>query len=69
MNNTKALYLRLLKYVKPYRWQFSVAIIGMVVFAATEPALPALMQPMLDGSFIEKDETMIVLVPILLVLL
>jgi subfamily B ATP-binding cassette protein MsbA len=27
------------------------------------------MQPMLDGSFIEKDETMIVLVPILLVLL
>ncbi len=67
--NSKAHYFRLLKYVKPYKLQFSFAILGMVVFAATEPALPALMQPMLDGSFIEKDETMIVLVPILLVLL
>ncbi|MBT7308257.1 MAG: lipid A export permease/ATP-binding protein MsbA [Gammaproteobacteria bacterium] len=69
MSHSKALYFRLLKYVRPYRWQFSVAIFGMVLFAATEPALPALMQPMLDGSFIEKDETMITLVPILLVLL
>jgi len=67
--NSKEHYLRLLRYVKPYKGQFSIAILGMVVFAATEPALPALMQPMLDGSFIEKDETMIVLVPILLVLL
>ena len=69
MRQSKEHYLRLLKYVRPYRGQFSLAILGMVVFAATEPALPALMQPMLDGSFIEKDETMIVLVPILLILL
>jgi len=69
MNNGKELYLRLLQYVKPYKIQFSIAILGMVIFAATEPALPALMKPMLDGSFIEKDETMIILVPILLVLL
>lgn len=67
--NGKQLYLRLLQYTKPYKGQFALAILGMVVFAATEPALPALMQPMLDGSFIEKDETMIVLVPVLLVLL
>jgi len=67
--NSKEHYLRLLRYVKPYKGQFSIAILGMIVFAATEPALPALMQPMLDGSFIEKDETMIILVPILLVLL
>ncbi|MBL6969271.1 MAG: lipid A export permease/ATP-binding protein MsbA [Gammaproteobacteria bacterium] len=69
MNQSKEHYLRLLKYVRPYKIQFSFAILGMVIFAATEPALPALMQPMLDGSFIEKDETMIVLVPVLLVLL
>jgi len=66
---SKALYLRLLRYVKPYKGHFALAILGMVIFAATEPALPALMQPMLDGSFIEKDETMITLVPLLLVLL
>jgi len=69
MIKSKENYLRLLQYVKPYKTRFSFAILGMVIFAATEPALPALMQPMLDGSFIEKDETMIVLVPILLVLL
>ncbi len=65
----RTLYFRLLKHVYPYRGRFLLAIFGMVLFAATEPALPALMQPMLDGSFIEKDETMIVLIPILLVLL
>ena len=69
MTQSKENYLRLLQYVKPYKGRFSIAILGMVIFAATEPALPALMQPMLDGSFIKKDETMIVLVPILLVLL
>jgi len=66
---SKELYLRLLRYVKPYKGHFALSILGMVVFAATEPALPALMQPMLDGSFIEKDETMMTLVPILLILL
>ena len=69
MTSSKAQYLRLLRYVKPYKGRFSLAIMGMVIFAATEPALPALMQPMLDGSFIEKDETMIMLVPIALILL
>jgi len=69
MTQSKEHYLRLLQYVRPYKGRFSLAILGMVIFAATEPALPALMQPMLDGSFIEKDETMIVLVPILLILL
>lgn len=37
--------------------------------AATEPAMPALLKPLLDGSFVEKDPDMIVLMPILLVLL
>ncbi|MCG8427129.1 MAG: lipid ABC transporter permease/ATP-binding protein, partial [Chromatiales bacterium] len=37
--------------------------------AATEPAMPMLIKPLLDGSFVEKDPTMIVLIPILLVVL
>lgn len=69
MVTSKELYLRLLRYVRPYKGHFALSILGMVVFAATEPALPALMQPMLDGSFIDKDKTMITLVPILLILL
>lgn len=39
----------------------------MVALAATEPAIPALLKPLLDGSFINNDPTWIKLVPILLV--
>jgi subfamily B ATP-binding cassette protein MsbA len=38
-----------------------------VVLAATEPAIPALIKPLLDGSFVEKDPKFITLMPILLV--
>jgi len=29
-----------------------------------EPALPALLQPMLDGSFVNRDQKMIKLIPL-----
>ena len=41
----------------------------MVILAATDPAIPALMQPMLDGAFIEKDPSIMTIVPILFVVL
>jgi len=50
------LYLRLLRYVRPYWQAFSVSILGMVVAAATEPLLPALLKPFLDGTFVHKDD-------------
>lgn len=61
------LYLRLLRYVAPYWRVFAGAIAGMVVVAATEPALPALLKPLLDGSFVQRDEAMIRLVPLAIV--
>lgn len=67
--NSKELYLQLLRYVTPYWKAFAVAIISTVVLAMTEPAIPALMQPLLDGSFIEKDPDTIRLMPVLLILL
>ncbi|MCC6473468.1 MAG: lipid A export permease/ATP-binding protein MsbA [Burkholderiales bacterium] len=45
------LYLRLLKYVRPYAGAFGAAIAAMVATAATEPLLPALMKPLLDSNF------------------
>jgi ABC-type multidrug transport system fused ATPase/permease subunit len=39
------------------------------LLASTEPILPALMKPMLDGSFVDKDATIIRWVPIALVAL
>ena len=61
------LYLRLLRYVKPYASVFAVAIVAMMVVAASEPALPAMLKPLLDGTFVAKDEFMIKWMPIIIV--
>ncbi len=63
------LYARLLGHLQPYRKQFAYTVLAMVVLAATEPMLPALMKPMLDGSFVDKDPDMIRLIPLALVAL
>jgi subfamily B ATP-binding cassette protein MsbA len=49
------LYVRLLRQVKPYWRMFALAVGAMVILAGTEPALPMLLKPTLDGSFMEKD--------------
>ena len=70
MNFTSAqLYFRLLGYVKPYWRTFALSIIGMAVTAATEPLLPALLKPMLDGTFIHKDDTVIKLAPLIILVI
>jgi subfamily B ATP-binding cassette protein MsbA len=68
MTNT-ALYLRLLSYVKPYWRVFALGIFGMMVVAATEPALPALMKPLIEGTFIDKDPQLIRWMPVVIVAL
>ncbi|MCU7919242.1 MAG: lipid A export permease/ATP-binding protein MsbA [Candidatus Thiodiazotropha sp. (ex Epidulcina cf. delphinae)] len=65
----RELYLRLLQRVRPYWRQFGSAMSAMVVLALTEPAIPILMKPMLDGSFVEKDPVYVFWSPILLILL
>jgi len=67
--NTRDLYLRLLQYVLPYRRMFALALLGTVVFAATEPALPALMKLLLDETFVARSAAGLVLLPLLLVVL
>ena len=58
------LYRRLLTYVKPYWLVFSAAILAMAVFAATETGLAAMMKPLLDGSFVDRDPEVIKWLPI-----
>ncbi|MDH4215393.1 MAG: lipid A export permease/ATP-binding protein MsbA [Gallionella sp.] len=70
MNLTSTqLYLRLLGYVKPYWRTFAISIFAMAVTAATEPLLPALLKPMLDGTFVQKDDTIIRLAPLIILLI
>ena len=61
------LYLRLLGYVRPYWSVFVVAVLSMVITAATDPALAALLKPMLDGAFVNNDPQTIKIIPIFLV--
>ena len=63
------LYLRLLRFVKPYRGVFALALFGMMLVAATEPALPAMLKPLLDGTFVEKNERIMAWTPIAIVVL
>ena len=64
-----ALYRRLLRYVWPYGRIFLVSIVGMIILALSEPAIPALLQPLLDGAFVERDLAVMRWMPILFVLL
>jgi len=68
MTNTQ-LYLRLLGYVKPYWRTFMISLLGMAVSAATEPLIPALVKPMLDGTFVHKDNAIIRWTPVLLLVI
>ncbi len=67
LQQDKQLYLRLLQYVAPYWRLFLIAIFSMVLFALTEPAVPALLKPLLDGAFIEQDPETIKLMPFLFI--
>jgi subfamily B ATP-binding cassette protein MsbA len=62
--NSKTLYVRLLHYALPYWRMFTLSLLSTIVVAATEPALPVLMKPLLDGSFVNRDQTTIILIPL-----
>ncbi|HVJ11031.1 MAG TPA: ABC transporter transmembrane domain-containing protein, partial [Burkholderiales bacterium] len=55
--SSRELYFRLLGYVRPYSKVFGLAILAMVCAAATEPLLPALIKPLLDGGFARGEPT------------
>ena len=63
----RAVYARLLGYARPYWRTFTLAIVGMIAVAATEPLFAAMMQPLIDGSFIDKDPEVVRTVPLLLI--
>ncbi|MCM5679458.1 lipid A export permease/ATP-binding protein MsbA [Schlegelella sp. S2-27] len=63
------LYKRVLARSRPYWRTFALGIAAMVLYAATETALPALLKVMLDGSFVDKDPRVIHLTPVAIVVL
>ncbi len=63
------LYLRVLAQLRPHWRNFSLGILAMIGYAATETALPALLKELLDGSFVNRDPDAIHRMPLLIVAL
>ncbi len=57
-------YRRLLGHVHPYARLFAMALGATVVAGLTEPLLPALLKPLLNGSFVNKDPYYIKTMPL-----
>jgi len=60
-------YQRLWSYLAPYKKQFIAAITFMVVFGATDGAVPFLIKYILDGIFAEQSRSLLYLLPALLI--
>jgi len=67
--SSRALYFRLLTYVRPYWKVLAASVFLLALLAFTEPVLPAMMKPLLDEGFTNKNEAFIQWIPIALVAL
>lgn len=67
--NGVEIYRRLLRYVYPHWRAFVIALTGLIFVAATETGFAMLMKPLLDGSFVERDPTIISLAPLGIIVL
>jgi subfamily B ATP-binding cassette protein MsbA len=48
-------YRRLMSYGLPYWRMFLISVMAMIVYASLGPAFAKLIQPLVDGSFVDKD--------------
>ena len=60
-------YRRLLTHAWPYRWVFLLGILGMFVGGASEAGFAALLKPIMDEGFVNRDQDIIRMTPFLLV--
>lgn len=65
--SSRVLYIRLLRYVQPYKRNFVFALLATVLAAAADPVFPALMKYLLDGGFSNQKPDYIYLAPLILI--
>jgi len=63
------LYRRLLRYALPHWRVFLLAVGALIVVAASEAAFAALIKPMMDGTFVERDSAVIKWAPLVMIVL
>jgi subfamily B ATP-binding cassette protein MsbA len=68
-DNTRGIYLRLLRYALAHWRPFIVAALGMGLYAGADTALIWLIKPFLDGSFVDKNPRIIAIMPVAVLVL
>ena len=61
-----AIYRRLIGYGLPYWKMFFASVLAMTIYALLGPAFAKLLQPLIDGSFIENDPEVLRKAPLIL---
>lgn len=59
-------FIRLVRYLKPYRFRLGVAFVCSALVAALSGAYAWLVKPVLDEIFINKNETLLLVLPLAL---
>ncbi len=67
--NSRALYLRLLAYVRPHWQKLALGLFAMLFVAATETAQAWILKPLLDSMLSLKDTSSMLKVPLLLIII
>lgn len=63
------LYRRLLGYAWPYKWAFPIALLGMLLASAAASGLAAVMKPLVDEGFVQRNPEIIRQAPLWIMLL
>lgn len=58
---------RVLQYLKPYKKSFLVALICMILFAATDGAIPFLLKMLIENVFVSKNSVALSSIPFILI--
>jgi subfamily B ATP-binding cassette protein MsbA len=60
-------YRRLVGFARPYRLLLAVALVGMLIEAAAAAGFTALMKPVVDETFIKRNDAVVVWLPLAIV--
>lgn len=67
LSQNAKIYIRLLTYLKPYRGLFIGGMLAMIIYGATDGALPFIIKYILDEVFASKNKEFLFLLPVLLI--
>lgn len=59
----KKILQRYLPYIKEYKFQYFLVLIGIILTVSATAATAQIMKPLMDDLFISKEESMLILVP------